>query len=104
MDQNLRRALPTAMRNLSGPLATLATTLWGFSAVWAVIIGAGAGLLAVYHELAENRLTELLEYIDAHKEEFSNDIIQSPEFKATFLNVWEISQTIFILKSTILLS
>ena len=45
--------------------------------------------MAVYHELAENRLRELLEDIEAHKEEFREKIIESPEFKATFINVWE---------------
>ena len=46
-------------------------------------------MLSVWRELAEDRGKELLEFIEAHKEEFASDIVAKPEFKAAFLNVWE---------------
>lgn len=87
--KKLKQAGLSALENLSEPLANIATRLMLVSPEWGLIIGMGAGLLAVWRELAEDRGKELFEYIYEHKEEFSEEVIKTPEFKATLLNVWE---------------
>lgn len=79
----------SVIQNLSEPLANIAVRLQQVSPEWGLVVGMGAGLLAVYRELAEDRGKELLQFVYEHRKEFSKEIIKTPIFKATFLNVWE---------------
>src|SRR5665213_1609898 len=83
---NIKKAALSSLQNLSAPLAGLVV---GLPPIWVTMIAAGAGLLAVYRELAEDRGKELLEFIVAHKDEFVIEIINTSVFKTAFLNVWE---------------
>lgn len=88
MSQAKDAAIST-VKNLPTPIATLAVTLSGFSAVWAGVIAMGVGLLTVYTDLAVSRGSELLDYIKNHHEEFVEGVVSSAEFKTAFINVWE---------------
>ena len=79
----------SVVKNLPAPIAALAVQLVAFNPEWAGIIALGTGLLTVYTDLAVSNGSELLEYIETHHEEFVEDVINSPEFKAAFVNVWE---------------
>ena len=79
----------SAIQNLSAPVADIALRLQIISPEWGLAVGMGAGLLAVYRELAEDRGVELLRFIEDHKGEFVEEVIKTSEFKATFINVWE---------------
>ncbi len=85
----VKQTVLSSMQNLPAPIAGLAVPLAAFSPSWAAAIAMGTGLLSVWRELAEDRGKELLEFIEAHKEEFVSDIVATPEFRAAFLNVWE---------------
>lgn len=87
--QKIKKTGLSAIQNLSTPITDIAIRLQMVSPEWGLIVGMGAGLLAVYRELATDRGVELLEFIEEHKTEFVEEIIKTPEFKATFLNVWE---------------
>lgn len=87
--RNIKNAGLSIIQNLSSPVAEIGIRLQMFDPVWGIIIGMGAGLLSVWRELAEDRGVELLEYVELHKNEFVETIVKSSEFKATFLNVWE---------------
>ncbi len=92
MGKVLNRASRTTMsllQNVSPPLAAIALQLQWISPEWMLTIGYGAGLLAVFRELAAERGKELLEDIAEHKTEFKESIIKTQEFKAIFLNIWE---------------
>lgn len=79
----------SVVKNLPAPIAGLAVQLSAFNPEWAGIIALGTGLLTVYADLAVSNGSELLEYIEAHHEEFVEEVINSSEFKAAFVNVWE---------------
>lgn len=85
----LKQLSVSTIQNLSEPMASIAVRLQMFSPEWSLVIGMGAGLLAVYRELAEDRGSELFREIEEHKEEFIESIVKSQDFKATLLNVWE---------------
>lgn len=87
--QKIRTAGLSTIQNLSAPIADIAIKLQVISPEWGLAVSMGAGLLAVWRELAEDRGVELLNFVERHKTEFAENIIETPSFKATFLNVWE---------------
>lgn len=89
MIKKIKNASLSVIQNLSAPIADIAVKLQVLNPEWAIAVGMGAGLLAVYRELAENRGVELLGFIEEHKDQFLEEIIKTPNFKATFVNVWE---------------
>jgi hypothetical protein len=82
------KAIGSSLQNLPAPIAALAMQFGGLSAAWGLGIAAATGLLATFRELAEDRGKELQEFIEAHKDEFVEEIVNSPEFVAVFVNVW----------------
>lgn len=82
------KTIGSSMQNLPGPIAALAVQFGGLSPVWGLGIAAGAGLLAVFRELAEDRGKELRDFIEEHHDEFVEDIVNTPEFVGVFVNVW----------------
>lgn len=80
----------SVVQNLSAPVADIAIRLQVINPEWGIAVSMGTGLLAVWRELAEDRGVELLQFIEEHKMEFAEEVIKTSEFKATFLNVWEI--------------
>ncbi len=85
----IKQAGLSIIQNLSTPVADIAIRLQVISPEWGIAVRMGTGLLAVWRELAEDRGIELLKFIEEHKAEFVEGVIKTPEFKATFLNVWE---------------
>lgn len=84
-----KKVIISSIQNLSEPLATLLVPLIVMNPNWVGIVGLGAGLIAVWRDLAEDRGTEILKFINDNVDKFSKDNIQSNEFRSTFLNVWE---------------
>jgi hypothetical protein len=82
------QTIGSSLQNLPAPLAALAAQFSTLPASWSLGIAAAAGLYATFRELATDRGRELLEFIDAHKDEFVDTIVNSPEFVAVFVNVW----------------
>lgn len=83
------KTVGSTVQNLSGPIAELAIAYAALSGAWGLAIIAGAGLLATFRELAEDRGRELFDFVRDHQDEFVDEIVGSPEFIATFVNVWE---------------
>ena len=79
----------STIQNLSEPIATLLLPLMAIDPSWVGIVGLGAGLIAVWRELAEDRGAEILKFINDNANKFSKDNLETNEFKSTFLNVWE---------------
>lgn len=86
----VRETLSSAAQNLTGPAAAIAAQYHALSAIWALALAGGAGLFTAYTQLAENRIREILDFIDAHKDEFVDSIVTSPEFIDVFINVWDL--------------
>src|SRR5689334_15816512 len=80
------KVIRTTVQSITLPLATLAGTL---SSPWLGLIASGAGLLAIYGDLAYEEGKEIIEYVNLNKDKFVDSIINSPEFTKVFLNVWE---------------
>lgn len=85
----VKEASLKTVEELSPPIAEIAVILSGVNPIWAGVVGAGIGLLKIYRELAEKRGIELLKFIEEHKEEFNEEITNSPDFRAIFIEVWE---------------
>ncbi len=79
----------SVIQNLSAPIADIAIRLQMINPEWGLAISMGVGLLSVWKDLAEDTGIELLEFIEQHKNEFAEEVVKTPEFKAAFLNVWE---------------
>lgn len=87
--QQLVKSTLSTLQNVAPPLAAIAARLSVITPEWALAIGLGSGLLAYWRDIAVERGKELLTYIEEHKTEFIETVVQAPEFKATLLNVWE---------------
>jgi hypothetical protein len=85
----VKKAIGASLQNLPAPIAALAAQFGTLSLAWALGISAATGLLATFRELAEDRGKELGDFIEEHKAEFKEDIINSPEFVTVVINVWE---------------
>lgn len=90
MKTRVLKTIGSSAQNLPAPIAALAAQFGKLSATWALGIGVATGLLATFRELAEDRGKELQEFIEQHRGEFVEEIVNSPEFIAVFVNVWEL--------------
>ncbi len=66
-------------------IASLAT----INPIWSVVFVSATGIIKAWGAFGQARVNELVKFIDQHKTEFLDDILNSDKFKSVFLNVLE---------------
>lgn len=74
---------------MADPIQAAIIALTAINPVWGVLMGFGKAIWTTWGAFGQERVNELVVYIDEHKEEFVREVIEGDDFKTLFLNVLE---------------
>lgn len=72
-----------------GSIAVLGiiSALTTINPVWGVLFAIASSMLSAWGEFGQARTKELVDFLNEHKEEFVNEILESERFKSVFVNI-----------------
>lgn len=81
--------LKIVVRQVVPTLTAVAASFFGLHPEWALLLNFAAPLMGAWGEFGQARISEQLEFIAKHKDEFVKEIVEGDDFKTLFLNVLE---------------
>ncbi len=84
-----RDGMAILARNIPPVIFAAISGLVSISPIWSVLFATSSALINAWGDFGQTRVNELVSFINEHREEFADDILESDKFKTLFLNILE---------------
>lgn len=82
-----RAAAKIVGATLAPAIVSVVQSLSNINSVWTTLMQTGVALVSAWGAFGQERINELVRYVEIHKGEFLDEIVSSEKFKSLFLSI-----------------